>query len=106
MILWSAALAAFLLALAWGAANWKFFDLLYCKQLLKSRDVYTRMDGADRIWLRHLRPGMTREEVIRLFHPLPVKHDDDRGYFVAFDGDALCFSFDEDGKLAASWWYP
>jgi hypothetical protein len=105
MLLWSAALAAFLLLLAWGGTNWKAFHLAYCRHLLASRDVGTRLKGLGAIADTHLRAGLTREEVRRLFGAEFVR-DQDGGCEVSAGGDGLRLTFDESGRLDTWWWYP
>lgn len=69
MVFWSVALAALLIAVAWGGANWRMFHLAYCRHLLGSRDPATRQRGIDMVLQTHVRPGMTWEEILRLFGP-------------------------------------
>jgi hypothetical protein len=75
MIAWSAALAAFLLLAAWGAANWRVFHLAYCKHLLRSGDP-AKVAKALRLIPKfdHVRVGMTYQEVCKIMWPLePVE---------------------------------
>jgi hypothetical protein len=69
MVFWSVALAAFLLASAWGAANWKVFHLAYCKHLMKSTDPADQLKGTELVLQMHLSRGMTVEEVRKTLRP-------------------------------------
>ena len=76
MAIWAIALAGLLLLLAWSGANWKTFHLAYCRHLMRSRDGETRNSGIAKVCSTHLRPGMTTEEVRRMFHPLELACQD------------------------------
>ena len=105
MVLWSVALAALLLLLAGAGASWRQFHLMYCRRLMASSNLDTRLEGLGGIAEKHLRTGMTREEVKRLFGAQFVK-DQDGGCEVSAGGDGVRLKFDESGRLDTWWWYP
>ena len=103
MVLWSAALAAFLLLAAWGAANWKVFHLAYCKHLISSSDPEKQYRGMELIEKHHLRKGMTLEEVRKIMAPLQLRKGEADGdlqiYTAANSATEIMFDFDERGHL-------
>ena len=76
MILWSAALAAFLLLSVWGAANWKAFHLVYCKSLINSPVAEKQLSGLQKLVATHFCIGMSRERIATLLYPLKMSDAD------------------------------
>ena len=100
MILWSVALAAFLLTAAWGAANWKAFHLAYCKHLISSSDPEKQYRGMELIEKRHLRKGMTVDEVRKVMAPLQLRKNAADGDLQSYTVEVIFqFDFDEHGRL-------
>jgi len=110
MILWSAALAAFLLLAAWGAANWRVFHLVYCRHLMASKDDEAQSKAIDLILQYHLRKGMTVEQVRAVLRPTELKHGEEgwysRNQLWEEQGYCLMFEFDSAGRLEHWYTYP
>jgi hypothetical protein len=110
MIIWSVALAAFLLLAAWGAANWRPLHLACCRRMLASDSNWWQETGTRGIVRRHLRPGMTVEEARDMFRPVqlvgpvvaPSPAGETNTYLIVVGpvGDADGYlGFDKNGKL-------
>ena len=69
-IIWSLVLAVVALGGTWTAANWKTLHLAYCKRLLASKDQARQIEGIQKVTTTHLRSGLTRDQVRRLFTPM------------------------------------
>jgi len=96
MILWSAALAAFLLLAAWGAANWKVFHLAYYKHCAR-RDRYDII-AFDELVRVHLRKGMTKNETRNLLGAFSYDDRGDEVFVVCTYGHVVLLVF-ENGHL-------
>ena len=117
-IIWSVALAAFSLGAAWTIANWEVLHLVWCRHLLSSKDEMRQIDGIQKVALTHLRAGLTKDEVVKLFWPVrmdgPMEGSSadyhlsktETGFYVVHplaDGDGCALVFDERDKLV-KWW--
>ncbi len=117
-VLWSLVLAAVAFGAAWSAANWKLFHLAYCRRLMASGNEDRQLDGIAKAAATHLRPGLTKEEVKRIFSPVrfdgPMEGSsadmklsrNGEGFYLAHPvslGDGIALVFDTEGRLE-KWW--
>ena len=120
-IIWSLVLAVVALGGAWAAANWKTLHLAYCKRFLASKDEGRQIEGIQRVAARHLRPGLTRDEVRQLFAPVrfdgPFEGSPNSlqlsktgtGFYLVHPmslDDGVALVFDPAGKLQKWWTVP
>jgi hypothetical protein len=74
MLFWMVIAPAAVLLLVLAGANWRFFHLAYCRHLLRSSDHRDRSKGMDMIFKRHLREGMSQEEVRSVLEPARLEN--------------------------------
>ena len=120
-IIWSLVLAVVALGGAWTVVNWRTLHLAYCKRFLASKDEARQIEGIEKVAARHLRPGLTRDEVSRLFTPMRFdgpfegspgdlrRSKTGAGFYLVHPislDDGLALVFDPAGRLQKWWTVP
>jgi hypothetical protein len=120
-VIWSLVLAVLAFGAVWAVTGWKTFHLAYCHRLIASKDEDRQIQGILKVAATHLRPGLAREEVARLFAPArldgPVEGSPNNmhksktgdGFYLAHPvsaDDGVALVFDPDGRLVKWWTVP
>lgn len=120
-IIWSLVLALLAFGAVWAITGWKTFHLAYCKRLMASENAERQIEGIMKAGATHLRQGLSRQEVERIFSPARLdgpmqgsysnlkKSTPGEGFYLAHPrstDDGIALVFDQDNKLVRWWTAP